>query len=453
MAMDATKLPLQTIGNYELLSKIAEGGMGTVYRGRNRQTGQIVAIKIVPSQMGSNQVLMKRFEQEFLAASRLDHPNIVRALDYCGTGPTPFLVMEFVDGESLGQKIERDGRMNEVEAIRLIAQVCQGLHRAHKMGMIHRDIKPDNILVTPDGQAKLTDLGLVKEVESELNLTRTGRGLGTPHFMAPEQFRNAKNADIKCDIYSLGATLYMMVTGELPFKSLGPLDAWMKKVNNDIAPPKKLVPTISDRVDWAIRRAMSADPALRPASCREFVEDLTGQSTRKVTSAGDGGIQDLWYLVYRLDDDGPMHTVKGSTEGIRRALTEGLLGDASNIRACRTKQGPFESLKSFPEFRDLVLKAEMIANAKAPAAPAAAPTTPPATPKPPLKPPSNLSSNKWTKVPTPPETATPPPADAPHIHLEPTANPTLEAVKWGLLIAIAIASGVVVSYFLFSSGP
>ena len=142
--------------------------------------------------------------------------------------------MEFVEGESLGQKLERDGRMPEAEAIRIIAQVAQGLHRAHKQGLVHRDVKPDNILVTPDGMAKLADLGLVKETETDLNLTKTGRGLGTPHFMAPEQFRNAKNADIRCDIYSLGATLYMMVTGELPFRSNGPLDAWMKKIQNDL---------------------------------------------------------------------------------------------------------------------------------------------------------------------------------------------------------------------------
>src|SRR5438105_13274582 len=123
------------------------------------------------------------------------------------------------------------------------------------------------MMLSTDGQARLAALGLVKEAESDLNLTRTGRGLGTPHFMAPEQFRNAKNADVRCDIYSLGATLYMMVTGELPFKSCGPLDAWMKKMHNELTAPRKLVPELSERVDWAIRRAMSADPEKRPSSC------------------------------------------------------------------------------------------------------------------------------------------------------------------------------------------
>jgi serine/threonine protein kinase len=355
MALDTSRPVLQSIGNYDLIEKVAEGGMGSVYRAKHRETGQVVAIKIMPPHMAGNPVLLKRFEQEFRAASLLDHPNIVRALDYADTGSAPYLVMEFVEGESLGQKIERDGRMTEAEAIRVIAQVAQGLHRAHKQGMIHRDVKPDNVLVTPDGQAKLADLGLVKEVEADLNLTRTGRGLGTPHFMAPEQFRNAKNADVRCDIYALGATLYMMVTGEMPFRSNGPLDAWMKKIHNELTPPREVVPDLTERVDWAIRRAMSADPDKRPSTCREFVEDVTGHSTRKITPAENSGQStDLWYLVYK-DELGATHTVKGTTSAIRRSLKEGLLGDASNVRASKVKTGPFDPVRSYPEFRDLVV--------------------------------------------------------------------------------------------------
>ena len=167
--------------------------------------------------------------------------------------------------------------------------MAQGLHKAHKNGLIHRDVKPDNILVTADGQAKLADLGLVKEVETDLNLTRTGRGLGTPHFMAPEQFRNAKYVDIRSDIYSLAGTLYMILTGELPFRSNGPLDAWMKKVHNELTPPRKLAPELSERTDWAIRRAMNADADKRPCTCREFIEDLIGRSTAQGFSPGHGG--------------------------------------------------------------------------------------------------------------------------------------------------------------------
>jgi serine/threonine protein kinase len=431
MGPDVCGAAMQSVGNYELLEKIAEGGMGAIWKARHRDTGQTVAVKVMPSHTASNPVLLKRFEQEFRAASRLDHPNIVRALDFGEAGNTPYLVMEFVEGESLGQRLGRDGRLPEIEAIRIIAQVAQGLHRAHKQNLVHRDVKPDNILVTPDGTAKLADLGLVKETDADLNLTRTGRGLGTPHFMAPEQFRNAKNADPRCDIYSLGATLYQMVTGELPFRSTGPLEAWMKKVQNDLTPPRKVVPSLSERVDWAIRRAMMVQPDHRPATCREFVEDLTGHSTRRVpTTDADAPAAELWYLVY-VDDAGEQHTVKGTTPAIRRSLKEGLLGDAANVRAARTKAGPFEALQAYPEFRDLVMAA-VVAAGPAPA-PAASPVTP-------------------TKSARPDATPLPGEIGAPHIALgsDPRSKEPApwEWVKWLALIAVALASAAAAFYLL-----
>ncbi|MFO0935982.1 MAG: protein kinase [Gemmataceae bacterium] len=372
MPTESAVLPTRMIGNYDLIEKIAEGGMGAVYKGRQRSTGQIVAIKIVPPDTAKNQVLLKRFEMEFRAASVLNHPNIVKALDYNGVG-TPFLVMEFVDGESLGQRVERDGPIPELEAIKIIAQVCDGLHKAHKQSLIHRDVKPDNILVTREGVAKLTDMGLVKDVDAELNLTRTGRGLGTPHFMSPEQFRNAKNADVKCDIYSLGATLYMMVTGEVPFAKTNPLDCWMKKVKNDFPAPRKVNAGLSERIDWAIRRAMSADPNQRPATCREFVEDLTGNAaavhgspSTAIPQVSTGTASDatpmptntpedvLWYMVYR-GPNGQQHTVKGLSGSIRENLRRGALGDPAAIMMSKTKTGPFIPLKTIAEFRDLLV--------------------------------------------------------------------------------------------------
>jgi serine/threonine protein kinase len=445
MALGNSDSPLmKSIGKYDLVAKIAEGGMGTVWKGRNRDTEAVVAIKIVPPNMAKNQVLLKRFEQEWKAANLLDHPNIVRALDFCGTGSTPFLVMEYVDGESLGQRLEREGRLPEAEAVRIISLVCQGLHRAHKQGLIHRDIKPDNIMVTGDGQVKVTDLGLVKDVDAELNLTKTGRGLGTPHFMAPEQFRNAKNADIRCDIYSLGATLYQMVTGEVPFaKTSGPLDAWMKKANNEIAPPRQLVPELSERIDWAIRRAMSPNPELRPGSCREFVEDLTGQSARQVASAEEtpSAVQDVWYLWYQ-DEEGTKHTVKGTTDGIRRSLQESLLGDASNVRACRTKSGPFEPLLTYAEFRDLLVTPAPVAVASGPSG-----VTP-----------AKTDSSSWPRTLTPvPEGSKnsnsgsgPDSGVVPHIRLRSTGRATqrVEWLQWLLMLLVALATAIGAAYLL-----
>jgi serine/threonine protein kinase len=357
MTLETTAPPSQ-LGNYDIVSKIAEGGMGTVYKAKNRTNGEIVALKVIAAATAKNPILLQRFEREFLAAKVLDHPNVVKALDYCGALPHPFLVMEFVDGLSIGQRIEQKGAYSEAEAIRLICQVCDGLQRAHKQGLVHRDVKPDNILVTRDGTAKLTDMGLVKDLEGDLNLTRTGRGLGTPHYMAPEQFRNAKTVDVRGDIYSLGATLYAMVTGVIPFGNASPLDCWMKKIRNEFASPKELNSALSDRIDWAIRRAMSAEPSQRPSSCREFVEDLTGKSRNApaapTPSPSNPGAADVWYLVYRDENNQP-HTVKGSTEGIRKALRERLLGDSTGILVSRTKHGQFVPLSNTPEFRDLVV--------------------------------------------------------------------------------------------------
>jgi serine/threonine protein kinase len=364
MTTDATAPAPSQLGVYDILSKIADGGMGTVYRAKNRNTGELVAVKVIAPATAKNPVLLQRFEREFAAAKVLDHPNVVKAIDYSGAMPHPFLVMEFVDGLSIGQRIEQRGAYPEAEALKLVAQVCDGLQCAHKQGLVHRDVKPDNILVTRSGVAKLTDMGLVKEVEGDLNLTKTGRGLGTPHYMAPEQFRNAKTVDVRGDIYSLGATLYAMVTGVVPFDNASPLDCWMKKIRNEFPSPKELNPAISDRVDWAIRRAMSAEPGQRPNSCREFLQDLTGQSTPAAAPAPApaAAAADVWYLVYRDENNNP-HTVKGSTDGIRKALRDRLLGDPSGVVVSRQKNGNFVPLNSTPEFRDLVV-------APTPAAPA-----------------------------------------------------------------------------------
>jgi hypothetical protein len=199
------------------------------------------------------------------------------------------------------------------------------------------------------------------------------------------------------------------------------------------------VPSLSERIDWAIRRAMSADPEQRPSSCREFVEDLTGQSTRKLPSTGDSGPAnaDVWYLVYK-DEEGVSHTVKGSIAAIRRSLKDGLLGDASNVRASRTKTGPFENLRSYPEFRDLVI-------APAPLAVPRGGTTPP-TSRPEATVPTLPSSSRQT-VPLP----VPTDDGMPHIDLDGSRgnqSQGVEWLKWLLLLLIAVATAVIAFFLL-----
>src|SRR5262249_37044002 len=159
--------------------------------------------KLLPPDKAQSGVRLKRFEQEFLASLRLDHPHIVKVLDYGCAGPVHYLAMELVDGPSLGARIDDRGRLAEAEAVDVILQVATGLEQAHQAGLVHRDVKPDNILLGPGGVAKLTDLGLVKV--AGIDLTSPNSGLGTPNYMAPEQFRDARSADPRSDVYSLGA--------------------------------------------------------------------------------------------------------------------------------------------------------------------------------------------------------------------------------------------------------
>ncbi|MBL8798063.1 MAG: serine/threonine protein kinase [Planctomycetia bacterium] len=351
---------LDTIGNYDLLEKIGEGCMGVVYKATRWDSKDVVAVKVMPAEIASNPVLLKRFEQEFRITSKLDHPNIVRVLEFCRNGTSPYLVMELVEGESLGDKLDREGKLSEDDAINIILQIAHGLHRAHRQGLIHRDVKPDNILVTKDGVAKLTDLGLAKDADSGADLTRTGRGLGTPDYMAPEQFRNAKNASIRCDVYSLGATLYHMITGKVPFNEADPVKSMLRKLRNELPTARDVVRTISERTDWAIRRAMSANPDNRPDSCREFAEDLLGQSTRSgskfdTDAPAEEESDAIWYLVF-TDPDGNIRTAKGKAKALRKLVKEGQLGDANKIRASQATAGPFELLNTIREFRDLVVQ-------------------------------------------------------------------------------------------------
>jgi serine/threonine protein kinase len=267
----------RTIGKYEIVARLAKGNMSVVYKGNDPTTKKPVAIKVASPTLARNEILLKRFEQEFRSTSNLRHPNIVRGLDFGWEGPVPFIVMEFVDGEDLWTRIERTGRLSEAEAVGYVIQAADGLHAAHKNGIIHRDLKPDNILLTMDGQAKVTDLGLSKDLESDLELTCDNHGLGTPNFIAPEQFGDAKHSGVRCDIYSLGATLYMAVTGQLPFAGANITSILKMKLADELIAPRKLIPSLGEPIDWAVRRALLADPGRRFASCPEFIAALSGE--------------------------------------------------------------------------------------------------------------------------------------------------------------------------------
>jgi serine/threonine protein kinase len=267
------------IGPFPVLKVLEVTAMGTVYQGHDPLTHRNVAIKVLPEEALADPVLRMRFAQECQVLRNLMHPNCVRVLDFGLDGSTAYLILEYVDGDNLGQRLERDGRLPEAEAVRLITQVGQALEYLHRKRVIHRDVKPDNILVTADGQAKLTDLGLAKNLDGDFNLTLTQSALGTPHFMAPEQFEDAKRVDARGDLYSLAATLYMLVTNQPPFRTRSARAVgliYKKKMALDLAPPREVVPELSEDLERAVLKALHPDRNQRHASVEEFLADLTG---------------------------------------------------------------------------------------------------------------------------------------------------------------------------------
>jgi serine/threonine protein kinase len=291
MPLKFLKRTFRAIPNYQLIDKIKEGGMSSVYKARHKATGRIVAVKIIKAKMAEDPTLLMRFEQEFRACSKLLHPNIVQALDFGHDESATYLVMEFVEGESVGDYVERIGRLPEAEAVSLITQVAQALHYAHKHKMIHRDVKPDNILLKPDGQAKLTDFGLVKDIACDQKLTGPLSVLGTPHFMAPEQYTDAQHVDVRCDVYSLAATLYWAVTGELPFAAELALEVIKKQAANELIPPRQLVPSLSEHLDAAIRKAMNPERDNRPPTCLALVQSLKQRKKYRATPKKESGAE------------------------------------------------------------------------------------------------------------------------------------------------------------------
>jgi serine/threonine-protein kinase len=208
----------QSLGGYELIRKLGEGGMGATYLARQVSMDRLVALKVLKKGLAKKAGFVERFVREAHLAGRLSHANIVQALDVGEAGGFHYLAMDYVEGQTASALIPSGGAMPEAQALDIALQVARALEAAHRQGIVHRDVKPENILVTAEGIAKLCDFGLAREAEGESGLTQTGTALGTPHYIAPEQARGEGGVDVRADIYSLGATLYHLVTGRTPFE-------------------------------------------------------------------------------------------------------------------------------------------------------------------------------------------------------------------------------------------
>jgi serine/threonine protein kinase len=267
----------QHIGPYELLQKLGRGGMSTVYKACDTRSNEIVAVKVAARMVVNDTQLSRRFELEYSLAKPLKHPHLVKVLDHGFHDAIPYLIMEYMDGPSLAAHLKVNGRLGEPEALAIALQVAEALTYLHKKKIVHRDIKPGNILMNAAGAVKLADLGLVKNLDSLSRLTRSGTGLGTMQFAAPEQFDDARGVDARSDIYSLAATLYLMLTDELPFGSGATLSVVERKLQNKFIPPGRKAPELRACVDAAICMALDADRDKRPASIGEFTAYLAGE--------------------------------------------------------------------------------------------------------------------------------------------------------------------------------
>ena len=261
---------------YKLLKKLGQGGMGTVYKGLQIGLDRVVAIKVLAKELASKDAYVQRFQREARVMIKLDHPNILRCLDagFDAKLVSHYLTMEFVEGGSVEGFLKKMGRFSIGDALHIILKTAEGLQHAHERNMIHRDIKPDNILLTKEGIVKVADLGLAKDTEEDTSLTKTGAGAGTPIYMAPEQARDVKHVDCRVDIYALGVMLYVFLTGQPPFQGNTLVELISAKEKGKFDPMRKHNDEVPGKLDLIVDKMIAKDPKSRYASCQEVIDDL-----------------------------------------------------------------------------------------------------------------------------------------------------------------------------------
>jgi len=269
------------LGNYTILDQIGAGGMGQVYKARHRRMDRIVAVKMLPPEVAKEAAAQARFQREVQAAAKLAHQNIVAAYDADLVGDSPFLVMEFVDGIDLSALVRRSGPLPLAKAVGCVLQAARGLDYAHKQGIIHRDIKPSNLLVDKTGRVKILDMGLARMdsssqalVETQSELTGTGNIVGTIDYMAPEQALGSKLTDHRSDIYSLGCTLYFLLTGKPPYEGDTAIGKLLAHREQPIPSLASVQPPVPPALDAVFRRMVAKNPDDRFQSTGELIAAL-----------------------------------------------------------------------------------------------------------------------------------------------------------------------------------
>lgn len=359
------------LGEFVLEKKLGEGAMGAVFKARQPSfENRIVALKVLFPHVANNQKLVQRLRREAEAMFDLDHPNIVASFGVGDDQGWHFVAMEFVDGDSVQKWLNRLGRLSVADAIHITIACARALEYAHAQGHIHRDIKPDNILITRTGRVKVTDLGMVKKLDEdeEKGLTMTGHAVGTPWYMPLEQARNAKDADCRCDIYSLGCMLYCMLTGNPPFTGQTIVEVIQAKEKGSFAPARSANPDIPERLDLIIAKMAHKQAKHRYQTCTEVIRDLEelGLASKKLEFLGQKAptqqpvtppasrsmiatmvttVNEDWYVKLRAEQE---TGVKMTTSQIKDLIRLGKLKASAQIS--RTPKEGYRILTAYKEF-------------------------------------------------------------------------------------------------------
>ena len=268
------------IPGYQILSKLGSGAMATVYKARQLSLDRMVAIKILPTEVSLNEEYVERFYKEGKAAAKLNHPNIVQAFDVGEANGVHYFVMEYVKGHTLYDELADGKVFSEAEALKAIIQIAQALEHAHAQDLIHRDVKPKNIMVSEDGTTKLADMGLARiATDSQAAQAEAGRAFGTPYYISPEQIRGEMDIDFRADIYSLGATLYHLITGRVPFEAPTPVAVMQKHLKEPLIPPDHINTALSAGIGEVVEVMMAKDSKDRYASTTDLLVDLEAISS------------------------------------------------------------------------------------------------------------------------------------------------------------------------------
>src|SRR3954469_16862225 len=260
-------------GRYELHRRIARGGMADVFLARDSLLDRPVALKVLFPEFATDRAFVERFRREAQAAANLSHPNIVSVYDWGEEGGTYFIVMEYVEGRSLAQILRDEGPLLPDRAADVTIDIASALGFAHRHGVIHRDVKPGNVLISPSGQVKVTEFGIARAVTTQENLTQTGTVMGTATYFSPEQARG-EQVDPRSDVYSLGVVLYEMLTGKPPFTGENPVSVAYKHVQETPEPPRQRNPAIPTALEAIALKALAKNPPTPTPSAEDMAADI-----------------------------------------------------------------------------------------------------------------------------------------------------------------------------------